>query len=93
MLYVVNDLYWTEMCEGTTCRQCPFNDPNAWGCKIERWIKKQPKYEDKSRLIPIAIITFDEDKLKEICEKAISDLVIKCPNCGTEIEPKGGKES
>lgn len=93
MLRIVDDLSWQEMCNGFLCKQCPFNDPARRGCRIEEWFKEHPRFKDKSRLIPIANITFDEDKLKEIVNNAISDLIIKCPNCGTEIEPKGGKES
>lgn len=88
MLYIVNDLNWTEMCEGIICKECPFNNPNKGTCRIDEWIKKQPRHEDKSRFIPVANIIFDEDKLKEICDKAISDLIITCPNCGTEIKPR-----
>lgn len=96
MLRIVDNLDYQECCNGIMCENCPFmemEDDQTWDCKLHNWLKKQPRFEDKERLIPIANITFDEDKLKEICDKAISDLIIKCPNCGTEIKPKGGEES
>ena len=92
MLRIVDDLNYQECCNGIMCEDCPLNDKNDV-CRIRKWLKKQPRFEDKERLIPVAAITFDEDKLKEICEEAISNLVITCPNCGKEIKPKGGEES
>lgn len=86
MLRIVDDLNWQEACNGIDCKTCQFNVKGI--CKLSEWFSEQPKFEDKSRLIPIANITFDEDKMKEICEKAISDLIITCPNCGTEIKPR-----
>ena len=93
MLRVVEDLNWHEVCDDISCDDCSFYDAENWHCRLQEWLKKQPRFEDKERLIPVAAITFDEDKLKEICDKAISDLIIKCPNCGKEIKPKGGEES
>lgn len=98
MLRIVDDLNYQECCNGIMCENCPFvemhdDDDEPWTCKLHNWLKKQTRFDDKERLIPIANITFDEDKMKEICEEAISKLVITCPNCGTEIKPKGGEES
>ncbi len=87
MLRIVDDLNWQECCNGIMCGKCQFNNGKG-GCRIDEWLSKQPRFEDKERLIPIANITFDEDKLKEICDKAISDLIITCPSCGKEIKPK-----
>lgn len=88
MLRIIDDLNFQEACNGISCNDCPFYDADHWHCRLKEWMETQPEFEDKSRLIPIANITFDEDKLKKICDKAISDLIITCPNCGTEIKPR-----
>ena len=92
MLRIVDDLNWQECCNGIVCGKCQFNNGKG-GCRIDKWLRKQPRLDDKERLIPVTTITFDGEKLKELCDKAISMFSITCPNCGTEIKPKGGKES
>ena len=92
MLRIVDDLNWQECCNGIMCGECQFYIDEKLGekdaCRIKEWLSKQPRFDDKERMIPVANITFDEEKLKELCDKAISDLIITCPNCGTEIKPK-----
>lgn len=88
MLYIVDNCSYHEVCAGIPCSDCKFYDADYWHCRLKEWIEKQPRFDDKERLIPIVKITFDEDKMKEMCNKALSDLTIICPNCGTEINPK-----
>lgn len=88
MLRIVDDREYYEVCGRISCDDCKFYDADHWHCRLKEWLEKQPRFDDKERLIPIAKVTFDEGKLEEICNKAISDLVVKCPNCGTEIKPK-----
>lgn len=91
MLYIVDDLNYQDVCTGIMCENCSLREMHYdgfWSCRIKDWIRKQPRFEDTERIIPIANITFDEDKMKEICEEAISRFTTKCPNCGTEIKPR-----
>lgn len=88
MLYIVDNWSYHEVCGGIPCDDCKFYDADNWHCRLKEWIEKQPRFDDKERIIPVANIAFDEEKMKEICDKAISNFIVKCPNCGTEIKPK-----